>query len=294
MTSDSTRRGIALMIAAAAMFSVQDGLSRHLASNYNTPMVVTIRYWFFAAFVVVLAIRRAGGLRGMATQQPLLHIMRAVLLIAEVCVMVQAYTVIGLVETHAVFAICPILIAALAGPLLGERLGLDRWIAIATGFAGVLIILRPGAGVFSPGALLPLLSALLYALYSLLTRKAATLDTSFVSLFWSGLLGAVMLTPLGFIYWQPMTAPDWGWMVAYGLVVTFANWLIIRCYEVAEASAVQPFAYLQLVFVTIIGVTMFHETLRTNAIIGTAVVVLAGLITIIRTRGTARLGEEAS
>jgi drug/metabolite transporter (DMT)-like permease len=286
VTVQNTRLGILLCIAAVAVFSVQDAFSRHLAGSYNTLMVVMVRYWFFAAFVLMLALRRKGGLRAMATRQPVLHFLRAAFLITEVCVIVQSYTLIGLVQTHAVFACCPLLIAALAGPLLGERVPLARWIAIGCGFAGILVILQPGSGVFNLLSLLPLLSALMYALYSLMTRKAAARDASLVSLFWSGVIGAVLMTPIGLFHWQPISGPDWAFMVLYGLMAVFANWLVIRAYELAEASALQPFAYLQLVFVSAIGVAVFHEEIRANVIVGAAIVVAAGLFTLVRSRET--------
>jgi drug/metabolite transporter (DMT)-like permease len=278
MTQD-LRLGIALMVAAVFTFSLQDALSKHLAAEYNTLMVVMIRYWVFAAFVIMLALRRPGGLRrGVATRHPWLHLARAAFLIAEICVIVTAYTIIGLIETHAVFAVCPLIIAALSGPILGEKVGLGRWLAIAAGLAGVLVILQPGSGVFSPAALLPLGSALMFALYSLLTRKATQAEDAFLSLFWSGILGAGLITLAGLPQWEPMTAPDWGWMALYGGLAVLANWLLIKCYEVAEASAVQPFAYLQIVFVSLVGVLVFGETLRLNVVIGAAIVVGAGLV----------------
>jgi drug/metabolite transporter (DMT)-like permease len=277
--TQNPRLGIALMVAAVFTFSLQDALSKHLAAEYNTLMVVMIRYWVFAAFVILLALRRPGGLRrGVATRHPWLHLARATFLIAEICVIVTSYTIIGLIETHAVFAVCPLIIAALSGPILGEKVGLGRWLAIAAGLVGVLVILQPGSGVFSPAALLPLASALMFALYSLLTRKATQAEDAFLSLFWSGILGAGLITLAGLPQWEPMTAPDWGWMALYGGLAVLANWLLIKCYEVAEASAVQPFAYLQIVFVSLVGVLVFGETLRLNVVIGAAIVVGAGLV----------------
>ncbi len=270
--------GIALMIAAVFTFSVQDALSKHLAANYNTLMVVMIRYWFFAAFVVTLALRRPGGFRqGTLTRHPWLHLARAAFLIAEICLIVTSYTLIGLIETHAVFAVCPLLIAALSVPLLGERVSPGQWAAIAAGMLGVLVILRPGSGVFSVAALLPLASASLFALYSILTRKATQSEDAFLSLFWSGVMGAGLITFVGMPQWEPMSAPDWGWMTLYGAMAVLANWMLIKCYEAAEASAVQPFAYLQIVFVSIVGVVVFGETLETHVVIGAAIVVAAGL-----------------
>ena len=144
------------MVLTTFIFAMQDGVSRHLAGEYNVLMVVMIRYWFFAAFVIAVAARKAGGMRAAAaTRQPLLQGFRGVLLVTEICVMVLGFTLLGLVESHAVFACYPLLIAALSGPVLGERVGWRRWAAIGVGFAGVLIILEPGFGVFDPRAVVP-------------------------------------------------------------------------------------------------------------------------------------------
>ena len=171
MTEQNTRLGILLMVATTFVFAAQDGISRHLAGEYNVYMVVMIRYWFFAAFVMSVASRMAGGLRvAAATNQPLMQGFRALLLVTEVCVMILSFTLLGLVEAHAVFACYPLLIAALSGPVLGERVGWRRWMAIAVGFIGVVIILKPGFGVFRPEAVVALVAALMFALYGLLTR----------------------------------------------------------------------------------------------------------------------------
>ena len=290
-TEQNTRLGIWLMVATTAIFALQDGISRHLAATYNVYMVVTIRFWFFAAFVTFLAARNEGGLRAaIRTRYPLIQISRGLLLVAEVCVMVMAFTLLGLVESHAVFTCYPLLVAALSGPVLGEKVGWRRWSAIGIGFVGVLIILQPGVAVFSPYALVPLLAAFLFALYGLLTRYVARGDSASVSFFWTGTIGAAAMTPLGLTHWQVMSAGNWGWMVLLCGTAATAHWLLIRAYEVAEASAVQPFAYLQLVFVSIIGVEIFGETLRTNVVIGTLVVVSAGLFTLWRQRVRAKQG----
>jgi drug/metabolite transporter (DMT)-like permease len=285
MTEQNTTLGIWLMVATTFVFAVQDGVSRHLASEYNVLMVVMIRYWFFAALVIAITARRPGGLaRAFGTSQRALQAGRGVLLAVEVCVMVTAFTVIGLVASHAVFTSYPLLVAALSGPILGERVGWRRWTAIGIGFVGVFIILQPGVAVFQPGALIPLLAALIFAVYSLLTRFVAREDPSWVSFFWTGVAGAVAMTLAGVWFWEPMTPPDWGWMGLLCVTGMLGHWLLIRCYEVAEASAVQPFAYLQLVFGAAIGLGVFAETLTPNIIIGAGVVVVAGIFTILRSR----------
>ena len=282
---NNTRLGIILMIATSIVFAAQDGISRHLAGEYNVYMVVMIRYWFFAAFVISISARASGGIRAAArTEQPILQAFRGFLLAAEICVMVAAFTILGLVESHAVFACYPLLIAALSGPVLGEKVGWRRWVAIGIGFVGVMIILRPGLGVFEPAAIIPLLSAFMFALYGLLTRYAARKDDAATSFFWTGTISAIGMTCVGVWFWEPMSAPDWGWMSALCITGAFGHWLLIRTYEAAEASAVQPFAYFQLVFASLVGLAIFGERLELNVVLGAAVIVGAGLFTFWRAR----------
>ncbi len=285
MQTNNTRLGILYMIATTFVFALQDGISRHLAGEYNVLMVVMIRYWFFAAFVISIATRQSGSIRAAAaTKQPILQITRGLLLGFEICVMVAGFVLLGLVESHAIFACYPLLVAALSGPILGEHVGWRRWMAIGVGFIGVLIILQPGITVFSPAAVVPLLAATMFALYSLLTRYAAKLDSTATSFFWTGTTGAILLTAIGIWSWEPMTGPDWGWMGALCIAGATGHYLLIRCYEVAEASAVQPFAYLQLVFASAIGLTLFNETLELHVALGAALVIASGLFTLWRSR----------
>ncbi len=285
MSGQNTRLGILLMIATTIVFSVMDGVSRHLAEEYNVYMVVMIRYWFFAGFVIAIALRSKGGLRAaLHPNHPYLQIVRALLLVAEICVTVQAFVLLGLIETHAIFISYPLLIAALSGPVLGEAVGWRRWMAIAIGFVGVLIILQPGITVFSPAAIIPVIAAFMFALYGLLTRYVARKDSAATSFFWTGTMGAIGITTIGIWFWQPMTNADWLWMLASAALGILGHGLLIKCYAIAEASAVQPFAYLQLVFASAIGITVFNEALRPNVALGGAIVVAAGLFTLWRTK----------
>ena len=282
---NNIRLGIWLMCATSFVFAVQDGISRHLAAEYNVLMIVMIRYWFFAAFVIAIAIRTQGSIRvAAATSQPFLQITRGLLLAAEICVMVFAFVKLGLIESHAIFASYPLLVAALSGPILGETVGWRRWAAIAIGFVGVLVILQPGVEVFSPYAVIPLTSAILFAIYGLLTRYAAQRDKAATSFFWTGVVGAIGMTCVGVWFWEPMIGPDWIWMGALCITGVTGHFLLIKTYEVAEASAVQPFAYLQLVFATSIGISVFGEKLESNVAIGACIVVAAGLFTLLRAR----------
>ncbi|CUH88223.1 carboxylate/amino acid/amine transporter [Phaeobacter sp. CECT 5382] len=281
--SNNVPFGILLMIGATVVFALQDGISRHLAGTYNTYMVVMVRYWFFAAFVVFLAMRAPGGIRATAqTSQLGLQIFRGVLLVGEICVAVYGFTLLGLVESQAVFICYPLLVAALSGPVLGERVGWRRWAAIGVGLIGVLIILQPGAGVFNPVAVIPFISALMFAVYGLVTRYAARKDSTATSFFWTGIAGMVSMTSVGIWFWEPMSQSDWVWMALLCVSGVTGHWLLIKCYEVAEASAVQPFAYFHLVWAAILGVSIFGEVIRLNVATGAAIIMAAGLFTLWR------------
>ncbi len=285
LQSKDANRGIALMVATTFVFAVQDGISQHLASEYNVMMIVMIRYWFFAIFVITISAARPGGVRATArTAQPVLQIFRGLLLVAEICVMVFAFTLLGLIESHAIFTAYPLLIVALSGPMLGEKVGWRRWAAITAGFVGVLIILRPGLQVFLPEALVPLLAALMFALYGLLTRRAARDDSAATSFFWTGIAGAAAITCIGPFFWEPLLGTDWIWMAILCMTGAGGHWLLIKTYEVAEAAAVQPFAYFQLVFATAIGIAIFRETLNPWTATGAAVIVGAGVYSVFRER----------
>lgn len=282
---NNVRAGIALMIGATIVFALQDGISRHLAGTYNTYMVVMIRYWFFAAFVIVLAARAPGGLVAAArTRQPGVQIVRGLLLAGEICVAVYGFTILGLIESQAVFICYPLLVAALSGPVLGEKVGWRRWSAIGVGCVGVLVILQPGMGVFNPWAVIPLISALMFAVYALLTRYAARQDSTATSFFWTGIAGAVLMTSIGLWFWEPMASQDWLWMALLCVTGVLGHWLLIKCYEMAEASAVQPFAYFHLMWSAVLGITIFDETLRPAVVAGAGLVVAAGLFTLWRER----------
>jgi drug/metabolite transporter (DMT)-like permease len=285
MTHDDTRRGVWLMVATTLIFAAQDGLSRHLAEVANAPMIVMIRYWFFAAFVIAIALRQKGSIRAAAaTPQPLVHAFRGALLAIQIMVMVVSYVHLGLIESHAIFAAYPLLIGALSGPILGERVGWRRWAAIGMGFIGVLIILQPGTGVFSPYAAIPLLASLMFALYGLLNRYVARRDDAATSFFWTGVIGALVSTAIGIFYLEPMGGSDWALMAVLRVTGASGHYFMLKAYEAAEASAIQPFAYLQLVFASAIGLFVFGESLRLNVVAGAGLIVAAGLFTLWRER----------
>lgn len=283
MTQQNARVGIWLAVVAMFVFAMQDGISRYLAEQYSVFMVVMIRYWFFLLFVMAVSKMRTGSVVETArTEQPVLQFFRGVLLATEILVTVVAFTMLGLVEAHAIFAIYPLMVAAFSGPILGETVGWRRWVAIGVGFIGMLIILQPGLKVFSPHALIAVGGAVLFALYNLLTRLVASKDTAATSFFWTGIGGFVIMTIIGPFFWEPMSSIDLRWMALLCVTGAAGHFLLIKAYEKAEVSTVQPFAYLQLVFASMLGVTVFGEDLPLPTTVGAGLIVMAGIFTLWR------------
>jgi drug/metabolite transporter (DMT)-like permease len=272
------------MVLTSLVFAFQDGISRHLASNYHVITVVAVRFWFMAAFTLAVSASREGGIPRVArSAYPWTQVLRGVLLVAEICVTVLSFVLLGLIASHAIFAVYPLLVAALAGPVLGEYVGWRRGLAILVGLVGVLVILRPGFTVFSPAALVPLVGALMFALYALLTRLVARGDSAGTTFFYTGTAGAVAITLVTPFFWTPMQGTaDWLWMLTLCSTAVIGHFLMIKAYEVAEAGTIQPFAYFQLVFVSIMGFALFGERPDRWTIAGGGLILAAGLYTLVR------------
>ena len=179
--------GVIMMILATFIFALQDGLSRYLAGTYNVYMIVMIRYWFLFVLVILLAINSEGGItkRGY-TKFPMIQIIRGLLLAFEIVISVNAFLLIGLINTSTIFSSYPLIATLLSIPFLKEIIGWRRFAAIFCGFLGVLLILQPGISVFSNYMLLPICSAIIFAIYGILTRFVSREDDPETSFFWTG------------------------------------------------------------------------------------------------------------
>ena len=283
--ANSVRLGIALMVLAMFLFGSQDALSRHLAQHYDISVILAIRFWFFAVVVTVLGLRAEGGLRNIVvSRRPVIQILRGVFLIVQLSLLLVGFVELGLVESHALFASYPLLVVALAGPLLKEVVTARQWFAVLLGVAGVLVILRPGTDVFSWPALYVLAAAMLFAAYSLLTRLVSRHDASATTFFYTGWVAALLLAPSAVMNWVPLAKADWGWMALLCLTGTAAHYLLIRVYALVEASRVQPFAYFQLVFASLYGVLLFGDVIVLATVLGAVLVVSGGLLAITAAR----------
>ena len=270
-------KGITFILFATFFLALMDGLSRHLAQNYNVFVINMIRSWFFAFIVITLAFRKKGGLyRVLSTPQPLLQITRGILLITAICSGVYSFTKLGLVLTHSLMACYPLIVVALSGPMLNEKVGLSKWLAVLVGFLGVLVILNPFSISLTITSLIPFITAISFSLYTILTRKASIKDDAETSFFWACLISGAVMTIIGPFYYEPILFSDWGILLLLCCAGMAGHFLLTKAYEIAEASSLQPFTYFQLLFASIIGVAIFEDTLNISIFIGGIIIILSG------------------
>ena len=272
--------GITLMVITTFMFSSMDGVSRYLAEKNNVFTLVTMRYWFIAFVMMVTCLFIKNRISDILnTKQPYIQFSRGVILSLNNCLVVYTFTLLGLVETHAIIACYPLIVAGLSVPFLGEKFGWRRWMAIFTGFIGVIIILRPNTNVITEGSIFAIVGAIMFAVYLILTRYVSRSDTAITSFFWTGIGGTVTMSLISLFIWDNILKEDYLWLLIMCVLSAASHFMMVKTLQVAEASVVQPFSYLQLVFGSVIGVTIFSESIDLMIIVGALVVIGSGLFT---------------
>lgn len=271
----ASAKGILLIVAAMFLLSTMDALAKEVATRTHPIVATWARYLGQTVVVFVLVIPRMP--RVLHTAYPRLQFLRSLfLLLATVCFFFSI-TLIGLASSVAVLNLNPVLITLGAALFLGERFGPRRAFAVAAALIGALIVIRPGSSVFSPLSLLPLVSAVFVAAYSLATRFVGRGEDAWTSLLYAAAFGALALTVAVPFFWVPPDLTTWLLMALLGPIGSVGHLFLIRAYMAAEASAIAPFAYAQLLFSTIWAMTFFNEYPDRWTILGALVIVGAGL-----------------
>lgn len=283
-------RAIFMLIIATLFFASQDALTKHLVRTLPASQIVAVRFFFFALFALAYVHARTGIREAFRSRHVPLQILRGLLLSAEITVFAYAIQFLGLAEMHTLFACFPLLVTALSAPLLGEHVGWRRWLAVCCGFAGTLLILRPGRGVFEPAAFIALAAALMFALYNLLTRKVARDDSFETSLAYMGVVGFAGVLFIAPFYWQPVGAAEAAWLLCISATSIIGHLLLIKSLELAPAVILQPFNYFILVWAIIIAFLLYGEVLSPASVAGAAVVVASGVFIARREYKLARRG----
>ncbi|UTW13057.1 DMT family transporter [Marinobacterium rhizophilum] len=285
LSSDTSRRGVLLCLLAMLVFAGQDAITKVLVQDLAVSQLLMVRYWVFAVFALGYAHYRGGLAKAVCSGQPRLQLLRSLLAVGEIALFNLSLRYLALAEAHALLAAFPLLAIALAGPVLGERVGWQRWLAVAVGFIGTLIILRPGLGVFKPEALIALTAAFAFAIYNLLTRRVSRTDSFTTSTLYMALVGSVVATSFGLSSWRPPAPEQWYMLGIISVTGILGHLLLVKALECTSASTLQPFNYSLLVFATLFGVAFFGEFPDTGTLLGASVVILSGLYAMSLRRG---------
>jgi len=287
MAAQDSLRGIALIAAAYLLFSGLDATAKVLGRSYPISQVIWAR---FAVHAVVAALLIAPYLRERPwrSARPGLQVLRGLLLVAATATNFTALRYLQLAETASIYFSAPLIVAALSVPMLGERVGPRRWAAIAAGFAGILIVIRPGLGLVHWAAGIACLTALATALYQILSRKLASADGAHATQFYTAMLAAGATAPLAALEWTPPDARGWALMALLGVLGGIGHWLLTVAHACAPAPVLAPFNYTQIVWMPLLGYLVFADVPSPWTLAGGAVVAVSGLYLLHRERAAKR------
>ena len=276
------RRGIGWMLIAMLLAVIMDVIAKHLMESHSVAQVIWARYAFhLAALGLIFGRRYRAALR---TPRPALQTARSVILVVSTALIFTGLQLIALADVYAVLAIAPLLITALSGPVLGERVGPRRWAGVVAGFVGALIIIRPGSGAMHVAALVPLAAAAMIAVFQLITRLVSHTDPPMTTVAHTPIVGAVAASCVAPFFW---TAPDplsWGLMAAMGGIGAAFQICIVRAYAQAPASAIAPYNFSNLVWAALFGFLVFAEVPDPWTVVGAGVITASGLYVFRRER----------
>lgn len=275
-----SRSGIVLCLLSMLIFAAQDGVTKVLVKDLPIAQLVMVRYWVFLGFAVGFCIYQGSLRAAWRSHHPYQQVIRALIGVGESALFGLGLRYLGLAEMHALYTVFPLMTLALAGAFLGEFIGVRRWIAAAIGFTGTLIILRPGSGVFQLAALIPLLSALGFAVFSVLTRRISRQDSFATNMLYMGFFGAIAITLSGLPGWVTPSPAQWGLIAVLSVTGVVAQLLLLQALKYATAATLQPFNYSLLVFATLIGLLVFGELPDTWTVVGACLVIAGGMYAI--------------
>lgn len=282
--SDQIGRAIILTIITVGVFGIQDAVSKILVQTYSPFLITMMRYWGFAIFALIMVARQAPLRRALVSRAPGWQVLRGVLLIADIWFFALALQSVPLGELQAIVIVYPLLVTLFAIPILGEKVGIFRFAAVAVGFLGALVIMRPGGIPLDWGVAYALASASLYAIYIVITRKVSGVDSAATSLTYIALVGLVLSSAVGVFFWEAMGWGDFALVVLIMGTTCAGHGVMVYALTMAPASVLQPFNYFSLPWAIILSIIVFGHWIDPISLVGASIIVGAGLVVMWRER----------
>lgn len=273
----ASQRNLAILLVVATMvcFTIMDASVKALAPRVGVVPSLWVRYGGQMLVVLLLALPRLRAT--VQTEFPGLQVARSVLLLCATAFFFTGVSLIPLSDATALMMVNPVLITLGAAVFLGEALGPRRIVGIIVALGGALIVIRPGSDVFSLAALLPLCAAICYSAYILVTRKVGARESVWTSLFYTGLVGTVILSAIVPFFWVTPDLTAIGLMVMVVAFGTMGQLTLIRAYSIGEASMLAPYSYTGFIFASLWGALFFAEFPDQWSVIGALVIASAGI-----------------
>ena len=268
--------GILFAVAAYFSFSILDAFQKTAVINHSIFQLLFIKY-IFTLLLSCSEAKRKKNYKFWQSNNVKLQVLRSFFSIIESGCFVLAFRYLSLADVHSVGSLTPVIIVALSALILKENVSPKTWIAIFVGFLGVLIILRPGLSIFDVKSLLPLMAAFFLGLYQVVTRKVSENDSTETSLFYTSLIGFIVMSILAFVYWQPLTLNSYFLFTGIGIFFSMGIYFQIIALSKARASIIQPFHYTLICWAIILGYLVYDDLPDIPTIVGAIIIAASGI-----------------
>ena len=268
--------GILFAVAAYFSFSILDAFQKTAVINHSIFQLLFIKY-IFTLLLSCSEAKRKNNYKFWQSNNVKLQVLRSFFSIIESGCFVLAFRYLSLADVHSVGSLTPVIIVVLSALILKENVSPKTWIAIFVGFLGVLIILRPGLSIFDIKSLLPLMAAFFLGLYQVVTRKVSENDSTETSLFYTSLIGFIVMSILAFVYWQPLTLNSYFLFTGIGIFFSMGIYFQIIALSKARASIIQPFHYTLIFWAIILGYLVYDDLPNIPTIVGAIIIAASGI-----------------
>ena len=268
--------GILFAVAAYFSFSILDAFQKTAVINHSIFQLLFIKY-IFTLLLSCSEAKRKKNYKFWQSNNVKLQVLRSFFSIIESGCFVLAFRYLSLADVHSVGSLTPVIIVTLSAFILKEKVSPKTWIAIFVGFLGVLIILRPGLSIFDIKSLLPLMAAFFLGLYQVVTRKVSENDSTETSLFYTSLIGFIVMSILAFVYWQPLTLNSYFLFTCIGIFFSMGIYFQIIALSKARASIIQPFHYTLIFWAIILGYLVYDDLPDIPTIVGGIIIAASGI-----------------
>ena len=271
--------GMLFAVMAYFSFSLLDAVQKTAIIYHSVFQILLVKY----TFVLLLSFfesRRKKNYTFYKSENIKIQLLRSILSIIESACFILSFRYLSLADAHSIASLTPVLVVALSAIILREHVSLRTWVAIFIGFIGVLIIMRPGLSIFDPKSLIPLAGAFFLSIYQIVTRKASEKDSTETSLFYTSIVGIILMGIIGYSFWQPLMDYSILFFIAIGIFFSLGLYFQIIALSMARAGIIQPFHYTLIFWAIILGYIFYDDFPDIPTLIGASVITVSGIYTL--------------